>query len=69
MGLDHPRPEMNDAKRAKKMKKILDLNDLKAGQLEKYTVDQLTDAGSRILGIRKLPKNKKQLINLLRENL
>ena len=45
------------------------MDDLKNGNLEKYTVEQLLNAGSQILGLKKLPKNKKQLINKLEEHL
>ena len=45
------------------------MDDLKCGNLEKYTVDQLTNAGSQILGLKNLPKNKKQLIMKLEEHL
>jgi hypothetical protein len=70
MGLSHPRPELPaDSRPAKRVKKVLEKSDLEAGQLEKFTIDQLTDAGSRILGMKKLPKNKKQLIAALQENL
>lgn len=70
MGFNHPRPELEaDPRPAKKLKKVLEKIDLHAGQLEKFTIDQLTDAGYRILGIKKLPKNKKQLIAALKENL
>ena len=69
MGLDHPRPDMSDERPTKKLKKILELTDLESGKLEKFTVDQLTEAGTRILGIKKLPKIKKQLINAIEEKL
>lgn len=70
MGLSHPRPEIpSDERPAKKLKKVLETSDLQAGKLDKFTVDQLTDAGYRLLGMKKLPKNKKQLIAALEKSL
>ena len=69
MGLNNDAPEASNARPAKKMRKMLELSDLEAGKLEKYTVDQLTDAATRILGIKKPPKIKKQLIAVIQEKI
>ncbi len=63
-------PEASEYQRpAKRAKKVLDMADLCSGNLEKYTVDLLTEAGIRLLGIKKLPKLKKKLIGVIQENL